>query len=54
MGIDWDLWLKLSIDYKFCEVPEKLMLYRMGHPGQMSKNQEERFRSTDVILDTFL
>jgi glycosyltransferase involved in cell wall biosynthesis len=54
MGIDWELWLRISLDHEFREVPEKLLLYRMGHPGQMSKNQEERFRSTDVILDRFL
>ncbi len=54
MGIDWELWLKLSINHEFREVPEKLLLYRMGHPGQMSKNMIERFRSTDTILDRFI
>ena len=54
MAIDWELWLYLSLECRFGFVDEKLLRYRMGHEGQMSKNAQERFRCTDGILDTFL
>ncbi len=54
MAIDWELWLYLSLECQFEFVDEKLLRYRMGHQGQMSKNALERFRCTDGILDTFL
>ena len=37
MGIDWDLWLRFSVAWKFMYVPEVTYLYRIW-PGQMSKN----------------
>jgi len=54
MGIDWDLWLRLSMHCKFDFVDESLLLYRMGHEGQMSKNLKMRFASADIILRNFL
>ena len=54
MGIDWDLWLRLSTAYQFDFVDEKLFYYRMGHSGQMSKNMEERYRCADRIIMNFL
>ncbi len=54
MGIDWDLWLRLSTVYEFDYVDERLIFYRMGHSGQMSKNMEERFRCADRIIKNFL
>jgi glycosyltransferase involved in cell wall biosynthesis len=54
MGIDWDLWLGISIRYSFDYVSEPLFYYRMGHAGQMSKNLEERHRCSDFIMGKFL
>ncbi len=54
MGIDWDLWLRLSVRYKFAYVDEALLLYRVGHSGQMSKNLEERQRCSDRIMIKFV
>ena len=54
MGIDWDLWLRISTKYQFEFVDEPLLIYRMGHSGQMSKNIEERQRCSDRILTNFI
>jgi glycosyltransferase involved in cell wall biosynthesis len=54
MGIDWDLWLRCSTKYKFDYIDETLLVYRLGHPGQMSKNTRERQRCSDHIMDRFL
>jgi glycosyltransferase involved in cell wall biosynthesis len=54
MGIDWDLWLRISTRYEFDYVDEPLLLYRLGHSGQMSKNAEERQRCSDRIMKRFL
>jgi len=54
MGIDWDLWLRISTMYKFGFVDDRLFYYRMGHPGQMSKNSTERQKCSDRIIDKFL
>ncbi len=54
MGIDWDLWLKISTGYEFDFVDEQLIAYRTGHVGQMSKNMETRHRCADFIMARFL
>ena len=54
MGIDWDLWLRLSTAFKFDFVDEPLLLYRVGHLGQMSKNVEERQFWSGQIMSKFL
>lgn len=53
MGIDWDLWLRISTRYQFdfCEQP--YLLYRDGHSGQMSKKILERLQCADRIVDAF-
>ncbi|MFZ1987203.1 MAG: glycosyltransferase [Desulfatitalea sp.] len=53
MGIDWDLWLRLSVVYEFDFIDEPLMIYRMRHAGQMSQNAEERQRCSDRIMKQF-
>lgn len=53
MGIDWDLWLRYSIDWKFQYVPEVTYLYRIWH-GQMSKNYRGRYVNAFQILQKFL
>lgn len=54
MGIDWDLWLRISRQYEFDVVDEPLLYYRMGHVNQMSKNMEVRMRCSDRIMEKFL
>lgn len=54
MGIDWDLWLRFSVQYHFDYVEEKLLYYRVGHSNQMSKNVVERFSCADRILEKLL
>jgi len=54
MGIDWDLWLRISTKYKFQYIDEPLLLYRVGHAGQMSKNLEVRHKDAEMIMECFL
>ena len=54
MGIDWDLWLRISVRYRFAYVDEPLLYYRIGHPGQMSKNLDVRQECSDRIMARFL
>ncbi|WP_419663486.1 glycosyl transferase, family II [Desulfosarcina variabilis str. Montpellier] len=53
MGIDWDLWLRFSTRYLFDYVDEPLLIYRIGHSGQMSKNVLKRQSCSDRIMDKF-
>jgi glycosyltransferase involved in cell wall biosynthesis len=52
MGIDWDLWLRISTKYQFSYVNEPLLIYRI-HSTQMSKNHEERRKCSDGIMNKF-
>jgi glycosyltransferase involved in cell wall biosynthesis len=54
MGIDWDLWLRLSCHTEFDFVPDPLLLYRVGHSDQMSKNWRGRLAASDQIFQRFL
>lgn len=54
MGIDWDLWLRASVDFEFDFVDEELLDYRVGHAGQMSHRQEERHGWAERIMRRFL
>lgn len=53
MGIDWDLWLRYSIDWDFQYTPKKTYTYRIW-PGQMSNNYRGRYNNAFRILDKFL
>lgn len=53
MGIDWDLWLRYSVDWLFQYAPEKTYVYRVW-PGQMSSNYRGRFDNAFVILNKFV
>ena len=53
MGIDWDLWLRISTQKQFDFCDASLLLYRVGHSGQMSKNLLERIRCADRIVAKF-
>jgi glycosyltransferase involved in cell wall biosynthesis len=53
MGIDYDLWLRLSAHYQFDFVPEPTVRYRIW-AGQMSKNYKKRYQSAIRIMESFL
>jgi glycosyltransferase involved in cell wall biosynthesis len=53
MGIDWDLWLRLSCRTEFDFHPELLYAYRL-HGKQMSHNLEGRISGSDRIFEKFL
>lgn len=53
-GLDWDLWLRISIEYEFAFVDEHLLLYRRGHPGQLTSDVERSVRCSDLIFDRFI
>lgn len=54
MGIDWDIWLRISIYYKFSMVDAVVLRYRVGHAGQMSKNLDVREVDTMRIMRQFI
>lgn len=53
MGIDYDLWLRLSTQYEFDFVDRPLLRYRVW-PGQMSGNCKGRYASGIAIMQRFL
>lgn len=52
MGIDWDLWLRISTAWEFRFLPEVTYLYREW-PGQMSKNFRGRYVNAFRIMNKF-
>jgi glycosyltransferase involved in cell wall biosynthesis len=52
MSIDYDLWLRISLQHRFAFVPERLANYRVWE-GQMSKKTGERFENFMRLLDRF-
>jgi len=52
MGIDWDLWLRYSLDWEFDYIEEKTYIYREW-PGQMSTNYVGRYKFAIDILEKF-
>ena len=53
MGIDWELWLRLSTRYKFHHVDESLLYYRIWE-GQMSHKWKLRYQWADHIMTQFI
>lgn len=53
MGIDYDLWLRISVNHTFQYLPEPFVLYRIWG-GQMSNKQEERLSNCFKLLNNFL
>lgn len=52
MGIDWDLWLRVSLSWEFAYLQEQLYLYREWE-NQMSRNFKKRFDYSIMILQDF-
>lgn len=53
MGIDWDLWLRYSLDWEFAYTPERTYIYRVWS-GQMSTNYRGRYDFATLILKKFV
>ena len=53
MGIDWDLWLRISVAYDFAFVDEPTCVYRVW-PGQMSTNWKGRYDNAFRIMEAFV
>jgi glycosyltransferase involved in cell wall biosynthesis len=53
MGIDWDLWLRYSLDWEFAYTPERTYIYRIWS-GQMSTNYRGRYDFAIRILNKFV
>ena len=53
MGIDWELWLRLSTRYEFFYVDAPTYLYRVWS-RQMSRNWQGRYEATFRIMTEFL
>jgi glycosyltransferase involved in cell wall biosynthesis len=53
MSIDYDLWLRISVDHEFAFVPQRLANYRVWE-GQMSKKTGERLDNFMRLLDRFV
>lgn len=53
MGIDWDLWLRVAVDWEFDFTPEPTYVYRIWD-GQMSKNWRGRYEHAFRIMANFL
>jgi hypothetical protein len=53
MGIDYDLWLRISTSYDFFFLNEVTYQYRIW-PGQMSHKWKKRFECGKFIMEKFL
>lgn len=53
MGIDWDLWLRISTRYEIRFLDDIVYLYRVW-PGQMSTNWRGRYEHALRIMGDFL
>lgn len=53
MGIDWDLWLRYSLDWEFAFTNERTYIYRIWD-GQMSNNYRGRYKHAHLILEKFI
>jgi glycosyltransferase involved in cell wall biosynthesis len=53
MSIDYDLWLRISVNYRFAYIQEPLANYRIWE-GQMSNKTGERLENFFKLLERFL
>ncbi len=52
MGIDWDLWLRMSLRWEFVFIDEPTYIYRIW-AGQMSNNWQGRYEQCFRIMRDF-
>jgi glycosyltransferase involved in cell wall biosynthesis len=53
LAIDYDLWLRVALKYRFDHLDERLVLYRSGH-ANLSRRMVERSRCVRIIMQRFL
>jgi glycosyltransferase involved in cell wall biosynthesis len=53
LAVDFDLWLRVAMHYRFDYVDAPLVKYRVGH-GQLSRRLEERLLVALRVMDRFL
>lgn len=53
MGLDWDLWLRISVHYQIRFVDAVTYLYRIW-PGQMTRNWPAMYECAFRIMDRFV
>src|SRR4051812_15033252 len=53
MSIDFDLWLRVALRYRFDYVDEPLIRYRVGH-ANLSRRGDDRLKYALTIMGRFL
>jgi glycosyltransferase involved in cell wall biosynthesis len=53
LAIDYDLWLRVALGYRFDYVDQALVKYRTGHDS-LSRRKRERVRTAHAIISRFL
>ncbi len=53
LAIDYELWLRVALEYRFDYVDEPLLLYRTGHANLSRRSVERRQLVLDYILPKF-
>jgi glycosyltransferase involved in cell wall biosynthesis len=53
LAIDYDLWLRVALGFRFNYVDEPLVRYRTGHDS-LSRRKRERIRTAHLIVNRFL
>jgi glycosyltransferase involved in cell wall biosynthesis len=53
LAIDYDLWLRMGLRYRFDYLDTPLVQYRTGH-ANLSRRAEERLRAVSRIMERFL
>lgn len=54
LAVDYELWLRVALKYRFDYIDEPLLLYRTGHSNLSRRSQERRQLVLDRILPEFL
>ncbi|HEY3391235.1 MAG TPA: glycosyltransferase [Lacipirellulaceae bacterium] len=54
LAIDYELWLRVALTYRFDYVAEPLLLYRTGHANLSRRSEERRRIVLEQILPKFL
>src|SRR5207253_5358862 len=53
LAIDYDLWLRIAMNYRFDYVDAPLVKYRTGH-ANLSQRKRERVRIAETIIRRFI
>ena len=53
IGTDWDLFLRISTQYRLDFVDDFLVYYRVGNKGKLSSNLDKRYYCADQVKSKF-